>query len=346
MIGPAAKSLITYRSSLITYLYLRRPMKTPLSYWLFRATSAIRWYLGASTRYDVHSPRLVEFINEVWRDDRHYHAFDLVRSVREYWRRKAGRVKLRSLGAPSKTTSKTERSVSSLVATNAIDDDCGRLLFRLAVWLRARHLIEFGTNAGISTLYLHAADTRATLHTVEGNPDVAALARETFDRAGVGPGLKPYVGLFNDWLFKHAKELRPSTTPTSRETNRPTDQQTNRPTNQRTNRPTDQQSNRPQSPPPLDLFFLDGDHRHQPTLDYVSALMPLRSESAVFVVADIHWSEGMERAWEELKTWPEVTASVDTYHFGLLFFQPGMDGPHVSLVPTKWKPWRLGFFGR
>lgn len=285
-------------------------MKSSIAYWVFRLTSAIRWYLGASTRYDVHSPRLVAFVREVYRDDRHYHAFDLIRSVRGYWKRKAGMVKLRSLGAPSKTTTKNERSVSSLVATNAIDDRCGRLLFRLALWLRAENIIEFGTNAGISTLYLHSANTQAILNTVEGNPDVAALARETFTKAGTGPGLKAHVGLFNDWLKTHA------------------------PQNHKTTRPQDQ----------LDLFFCDGDHRYQPTLDYVNRLLPTRSEKAVFVIADIHWSEGMEKAWEVLKELPEVTASVDVYHFGLLFFDPGMDGPHISLVRTRFKPWRLGFF--
>jgi len=277
-------------------------MKSNIAYWIFRLTSATRWYLGASTRYDVHSPRLVSFVREVYRDDRHYHAFDLVRSVRGYWKRKSGRVQLRSLGAPSKTTTKNERSVSSLVATNAIDDRCGRLLFRLALWLRAENIIEFGTNAGISTLYLHAANTQATLNTVEGNPDVAALARETFAKAGTGTGLKAHVGLFNNWLKNHG------------------------PRNQ------------------LDLFFCDGDHRYQPTLDYVNKLLPLRSDKAVFVIADIHWSQGMERAWKVLKELPEVTASVDVYHFGLLFFDPGMQGPHLSLIRTRFKPWRFGFF--
>lgn len=281
-------------------------MRPPLSYWFFRVRSATRWYLGASTRYDVHSPHLVDFIREVYRDDRHYHAFDLVRSVREYWKRKAGEVKLQSLGAPSKTTGKAVRSVRSLVATNAIDDDCGRMLFRLALWLRAENILEFGTNAGISTLYLHAANTSARLDTVEGNADVAALARETFARAGVGPGLHPHVGLFKDWLLKQPK-------PSARQ--------------------------------PLDLFFCDGDHRHQPTVAYVKALLPRVGENSVFVIADIHWSEGMEKAWAELKALPEVTASVDVYHFGLLFFKQGLAGPNLSLIATRYKPWRLGFFG-
>lgn len=286
-------------------------MSTSISYWLFRLSSALRWYRGASTRYDVHSPFLTEFIREVYDDDRYYTAFGTLRALRRYWRRRPGRVRLTDHGAPSRTTRGPERSVASLVRANAIGDREGRLLFRLAVWLRPRRLLEFGTNAGISTAYLHAADTRARLDSVEGNPAVAELARETFGVVGAGPGLRLHVGTFNDWLATHlATHLTPQPDPATT----------------------------------LDLFFLDGDHRYQPTLDYVRALLPHRSPNAVFVIADIHWSADMERAWVELRELPEVTASVDLYHFGLLFFRPGLSGPHLSLVRTRWKPWRVGFF--
>ncbi|MFK8160914.1 MAG: O-methyltransferase [Lewinella sp.] len=301
-------------------------MQSIFSYWFFRVTSAYHWYVGARTRYDVHSPHLVEFLREVYNDDRHYHAFDLIRSVRAFWRRKSGTVKLRALGAPSKTTRKNERSVSSLVATNAIDDQCGRLLFRLAIWLEAEDILEFGTNAGISTLYLHAANTRARLDTVEGNPDVAALARETFAKAGTGPGLRAHVSLFQDWL-----DQQPQTSAASIPLRKPIKHHLSSIEHQA-------------SLEPLDIFFLDGDHREQPTIDYVNQLLPRTTENSVFVIADIHWSPGMERAWEALKQLPEVTASVDVYHFGLLFFKPGINKVHLSLIRTRFKPWRLGFF--
>jgi predicted O-methyltransferase YrrM len=303
-------------------------MQSTFSYWLFRITSALRWYAGAQTRYDVHSPYLVGFLQEVYNDDRYYHAFGLIRSVRAYWRRKSGTVKLRALGAPSKTTRKNERTVSSLVATNAIDDRCGRLLFRLAIWLEAKSILEFGTNAGISTLYLHAADTRAHLDTVEGNPDVAALAQETFTKAGTGPGLHAHVGLFQDWLDQQSQTSVASIPQWQLIKNQelPIKNQELPIINH------------------LDLFFLDGDHREQPTLDYVNQLLPRTTENSVFVIADIHWSPGMERAWEALKQLPEVTASVDVYHFGLLFFKPGINKVHLRLIRTRFKPWRLGFF--
>ena len=278
-------------------------MRASLRYWLFRLTSALRWYVRARTRYDVHSPYLSEFIREVYTDDRKYHVFYLVRQLRRYWSRQRQMVPLQSLGAPSRTTRRRFRTAASLVRSNAIRSEQGELLFRLAIWLRPERIIELGTNVGISTVYLHGADTRTPLDTVEGNPEVAALAQETFRQAGVSPHLSAHEAVFDEYLGQQ-----------------------------------------PPSPPTRLLAFIDGDHRYQPTLDYVEQLLRWANDESVIVVADIHWSPGMERAWGKLQRHPRVRAAVDTYHFGLLFLRPELNGPRVELIPTRFKPWRVGFF--
>lgn len=267
-----------------------------LQYWYFRITSILRWGLRATSPRGVRGEYLKEFVREVYQDDRHYHAFDLVRSIRRHWRRQPGTVSTATLGAPSRTGRALRRPVARLVRQNAIDVPTGKLLFRLALWLKAKSILELGTNAGISGLYLHAADTRATFHTVEGNPKVAELAKTTFRLAGAGPGLRLHCASFDAWLREHLPAE-------DREGNLKT----------------------------LDLLFLDGDHRYAPTLAYVRQLLHRRSEAAVFVIADIHWSPGMERAWRELRRLPEVSASLDLYHLGLLFFKPGMEEEHLAL---------------
>lgn len=95
----------------------------------------------------------------------------------------------------------------------------------------------------------------------------------------------------------------------------------------------------------VDLLFIDGDHREEALMRYVEQCLARRSESSVFVIADIHWSNDMERAWSRLCALPEVTLSVDLYQLGLLFFrQEFREKQHVAIVPAWWKPWRMGFF--
>lgn len=90
----------------------------------------------------------------------------------------------------------------------------------------------------------------------------------------------------------------------------------------------------------LDYVYLDGDHRHEPTLRYFESCLPYLSEGSAFVVADIYWSAEMMTAWKMLQNHPKVTLTVDLYDFGILFFRK-TDRPkvHYSLVPKSWKPW-------
>ncbi|MEM6398533.1 MAG: class I SAM-dependent methyltransferase [Bacteroidota bacterium] len=96
----------------------------------------------------------------------------------------------------------------------------------------------------------------------------------------------------------------------------------------------------------IDLLFIDGDHRYGPTLEYVRMCLPKARRNTVFVIADIRWSAGMERAWKELTSWPEVSTTVATYHFGFLFFNEDMRGLEpINMIRARWKPWRMGFWG-
>ena len=71
----------------------------------------------------------------------------------------------------------------------------------------------------------------------------------------------------------------------------------------------------------IDLFFLDGNHRKQPTLDYFEMLLPLANDYSIFIFDDIHWSEEMESAWEEIKKDDRVTLTIDLFFIGLVFLR-------------------------
>lgn len=283
-----------------------------LAYWIFRWRSFCRWYAQAKTRYDLHAPFMADFAAAVLRDKRYFHGFGLVAQLRKYWARQSGEVPILSLGAPSKVSGARQRRIRDLVKKSAVPSSCGNLLFRTALWAQAHKssreapvfLLELGTNAGISTLYLHYANRRAQLHTIEGNPAVAALAQQTFQVARCYDTLRQHVGTFAEVLPRVLPQI-----------------------------------------PHLDLLFIDGDHRFEGTLQYLRACLPKAQENSVFIVADIHWSEDMEKAWEAAKTLNGVTASLDVYHFGLLFFKQGISPQqHLAYVATRWKPWRVGFF--
>jgi predicted O-methyltransferase YrrM len=71
----------------------------------------------------------------------------------------------------------------------------------------------------------------------------------------------------------------------------------------------------------IDLAYIDGNHRRDPTLRYFMQMQPKLHDGSILIFDDIHWSPGMEEAWETLKQDPLVTCSVDLFYIGVLFFR-------------------------
>jgi len=76
---------------------------------------------------------------------------------------------------------------------------------------------------------------------------------------------------------------------------------------------------------PLDLAFLDANHTYEATVRYFRALLPYVHKKSVFVFDDIHYSRGMQQAWDEICRMPEVSATIDLYAMGLVFFNPDFE---------------------
>lgn len=74
-------------------------------------------------------------------------------------------------------------------------------------------------------------------------------------------------------------------------------------------------------PQTLNLIYFDGNHSKEATLNYFELLLPTITNETVWIFDDIHWSEGMEEAWEIIKKHPKVTVTIDTFQWGFVFFR-------------------------
>lgn len=73
--------------------------------------------------------------------------------------------------------------------------------------------------------------------------------------------------------------------------------------------------------PKIDLAFIDGNHKKEPTLRYFNLLLEKNHEHSIFIFDDIHWSAGMEEAWETIHSDSRVTLSIDLFFLGIVFFK-------------------------
>lgn len=71
----------------------------------------------------------------------------------------------------------------------------------------------------------------------------------------------------------------------------------------------------------IDLAFVDGNHRYEPTVRYYRELLPAMHEYSILIFDDIHWSKEMEQAWDEIRKDEAVTLSIDLFFIGLVFFR-------------------------
>jgi len=71
----------------------------------------------------------------------------------------------------------------------------------------------------------------------------------------------------------------------------------------------------------IDLAYIDGNHRYEPTVRYFQQLLPIIHNDSILVFDDIHWSQEMEQAWEEIKQHPSVQCTVDIFFLGFVFFR-------------------------
>lgn len=76
------------------------------------------------------------------------------------------------------------------------------------------------------------------------------------------------------------------------------------------------------------LVYFDGNHSKEATLNYFELLLPTISNETIWIFDDIHWSSGMNTAWENIKQHPKVTVTIDTFYWGIVFFRREQEKEH------------------
>jgi len=72
------------------------------------------------------------------------------------------------------------------------------------------------------------------------------------------------------------------------------------------------------------LIFIDGDHRKGALLDNFEKMADVAGNDTVIVIDDIHLSCEMEEAWNEIRSFKNVSSTIDIWRMGIVFFRKGM----------------------
>ncbi len=280
-------------------------MPVPWSTYRQHVQSFWRYFYSAQTRYDVHSPFLSKWVEAVLEDRRDFYIFDEAEIIRHYW--------LNYVQQEIDFT--TDHGAGSRAGQGGVRSVKDIVRTSAVDPETARRLFRIA--------HFHQPKTILELGTNLGMSALYLQAACKYDhfitieghpalanlaKASFERAKKPLpdlrIGTFADLLPKALNDLKQ-----------------------------------------VDLAWIDGDHRYEPTIRYFEQLLPYLTESSVVIIGDIHWSEEMSKAWKVLQNHKRVTLSVDLYHLGVLFFRPQqLQSEHFTLIPQRYKPWRLGFF--
>jgi predicted O-methyltransferase YrrM len=73
-----------------------------------------------------------------------------------------------------------------------------------------------------------------------------------------------------------------------------------------------------------DFAFIDGWHNTEGSLFLFNTLANNISDKGIIVIDDIHWSREMENAWKIIVNHPAVTATIDIFESGIVFFDKNL----------------------
>ena len=81
----------------------------------------------------------------------------------------------------------------------------------------------------------------------------------------------------------------------------------------------------------FDLIYFNRNESKKATLEYFEASLPCTHNDSVLIFNNIHLSAEMEEAWNEIKNHNEITVSIDTYQWGIVFLRKEQQKEHFTL---------------
>ncbi len=263
----------------------------------------MRFYLGAVTKYQVHSPLVFELVESVLEDERWYYAFSDVEAVRRKMLQSPVLLEMEDYGAPEAGEQPHVYRIPlrRLAPRISSSPRQGRWLFRLAQLRQPQRMLELGAGVGVGAMYLRSGAPEATFISLEGSEACAHVARANLGILGLNRRANVLSGPFQKTLPEALEKLGQP-----------------------------------------DLVFFDGHHQLAPTLDYFEQCLKTAHEKTLFVFDDIYWSAAMTAAWNRIKQHPRVTLTVDCFDLAFVFITPDIkEKQHFRIVPARFKPWKM-----
>lgn len=155
--------------------------------------------LKAKNRHGIHSPFVYRLVDTIIYDFNAKKVYTEVENIRNGLLADNRLISVTDLGAGSHVNNNRQKRVGDIAKNALKPPKLAQLLYRLAADVKPDSIIELGTCLGTTSLYLQKAAPKARVYTLEGCPETAGIAKETFKKAGLN-NIDLTVGNFDDTL--------------------------------------------------------------------------------------------------------------------------------------------------
>ena len=137
-------------------------MKIP--YYKINAYLRYRRHAKHHKGFGVHSPFVFHWLNHVLYEKDFFYAYQMLRLTRKQLLSDKTKVSLTGFG----TGAARSTTIAEIAQTSTTKQKYAELLFRITNNINAQNIVELGTNIGLTTMHLAAANSQANIITVEG----------------------------------------------------------------------------------------------------------------------------------------------------------------------------------
>ena len=260
--------------------------------------SYIKFLLNSTNEHGVHSPFVFDLITKCFHDKTIYPEYNVLKNYRKSLLENKNTIEVTDFGAGSRIFKSNNREIAKIAQTAGISSKNAELLFRIVRYFQPKNILEIGTSLGLATSALSSGNQNAEVISLEGCPQTlnqGQLQLQKFNFNNI-QCLNTEFSTYFDNLKLETSNLKPQI---------------------------------------FDLIFFDGNHSKKATLAYFEALLPTISNDSVWIFDDIHWSHDMEEAWESIKNHPEVSVTIDTFQWGIVFFRKEQNKQHFIINPNR-----------
>jgi predicted O-methyltransferase YrrM len=166
------------------------------------------YFIGRSNNsHGIHSPFVFNLYNEVLNVKKEYYFVGPIESLRASYLNNHEEIDMIDLGAGSTLGVASKRKISKIAATSLQSSKNAALLFRLVDYFQPKNIIELGTSLGITTSYLAKASKKSNIISVEGNPALASIAKQGFQKLAI-QNITCKSGSFDTHFLPSLNELK------------------------------------------------------------------------------------------------------------------------------------------